>query len=773
MTYDSVEGKALIAGGAGFIGKCDNEDLDDAREYLDENGNKDITNYIYNFVASFRNKIPILFFLLFYSQLICANVICTDFLVDSTITKAPVDTVEQKVHQLKDVVVKASAIQQKGDRTHVFITKEMRRGTVSAAQMLGNLPGFFFNMGEGELTYSNSKNIVVLEDSVEKDINYLKNIQHIRYDRIEIIDHPQGRYQGYDVLINLHRKEHYQGYEGNAAYTQNYKFNKDNGKKFTYNGMSSYISFVRNKWNFYANVKNNFSQNATNFYWENKFPLNEFTERTLEPASDGKMRTAYVRNTNLAGSVDYTINSKRSLSFIYNFNLNGSNTYNSYLIEQIAYSDNVERRRTIGMDYRNHHKEIAHAVGAYYRDYSYRIKWNTYINYRYLPTKNLDDNHKTSGFEMHNHFDDRMNYFRYALNGETWLLNNKVNVAAAYMLTFKNYERSDHDTDRLLNKNHYWRNLFSASTTYDFTTNPCASISGWVELVREKMGETVYHDHPFGGSMMLFYRYGNKGNWLRFNYDCNVEYPDQSSSSSYGYFTDSLTWVSGNPALKTGVVHTFRFWADFLRTFNLQCGVKYAPKAFCSIHEARYGNLANGMESYYSASCMQNTRFVDWWGSFSLTKRLWKDFVLKIDASIDKMCSRYKDIKNHAYASSVTTSMNYYNRKWDLNCTLMYAYTRNVTLAPQYTFVRASEWPMLSIQKFWLDRHLSLMAVYSGMFNLFPTSSKSHTDSPALLSYTQENTFGQQRNYLQIGFIYYFRGGKSVRQYNKQMADEK
>ena len=90
------------------------------------------------------------------------------------------------------------------------------------------------------------------------------------------------------------------------------------------------------------------------------------------------------------------------------------------------------------------------------------------------------------------------------------------------------------------------------------------------------------------------------------------------------------------------------------------------------------------MESYYSASCMQNTRFVDWWGSFSLTKRLWKDFVLKIDASIDKMCSRYKDIRNHAYASSVTTSMNYYNRKWDLNCTLMYAYTRNVTLAPQY-----------------------------------------------------------------------------------------
>ena len=104
MTYDSVEGKALIAGGAGFIGKCDNEDLDDAREYLDENGNKDITNYIYNFVASFRNKIPILFFLLFYSQLICANVICTDFLVDSTITKVPVDTVEQKVHQLKDVI---------------------------------------------------------------------------------------------------------------------------------------------------------------------------------------------------------------------------------------------------------------------------------------------------------------------------------------------------------------------------------------------------------------------------------------------------------------------------------------------------------------------------------------------------------------------------------------------------------------------------------------------------------------------------------------------
>ena len=89
----------------------------------------------------------------------------------------------------------------------------MRRGTHSIGELLGNEPHFFFQRGDNKLTHNNSGNIVLLVDSVEKDLSTL-NMHHLRYDYVEIVDHPTGRYQGYDVLINLHTKKDYEGYEG-------------------------------------------------------------------------------------------------------------------------------------------------------------------------------------------------------------------------------------------------------------------------------------------------------------------------------------------------------------------------------------------------------------------------------------------------------------------------------------------------------------------------------------------------------------------------------
>lgn len=116
---------------------------------------------------------------------------------------------------LKEVSVVASNVRTEGDRTTAFITKEMRRGARNTAQMLGNIRGLTWNAVDNSVEYNGKRNIIVLVDSLEKGYSYVMNLHHARFERVEIIDQPKGKYEGYDALINLVTKKNYEGYEGN------------------------------------------------------------------------------------------------------------------------------------------------------------------------------------------------------------------------------------------------------------------------------------------------------------------------------------------------------------------------------------------------------------------------------------------------------------------------------------------------------------------------------------------------------------------------------
>jgi hypothetical protein len=232
---------------------------------------------------------------------------------------------------------------------------------------------------------------------------------------VEIIDHPQGLYRGYDVLINLHRKEHYEGYEGLVLGRTDFKLNKNDGKKFSHYHVGGNYSWVKDKWNFYIGLGNGFNQSSGDYYWENKYPFHKFTERTLPPDNDKKIHTYFSRYTSVSTSIDYTISKTRSFSLSYSFYPSSSNNYDNYQIER-TYDDEQKPVETVEYDNRNHNRNTEHAVGAYYRDYSRKVKWNTFINYRYNPSKSRSDSHRSTGYSLNNHFKDRMQYFRTGCN---------------------------------------------------------------------------------------------------------------------------------------------------------------------------------------------------------------------------------------------------------------------------------------------------------------------------------------------------------------------
>ena len=120
-----------------------------------------------------------------------------------------------KTTTLSEVVVIGDSVFHYPDKDVYRITKHMRKGSYNTAQMLDKVPGLSYNYATKSLSYLGDKNIIILVDSVEKDVEYIKNLRHIRFSKVEVIQNPRGKYESYDAIINLCRKTDYEGYENN------------------------------------------------------------------------------------------------------------------------------------------------------------------------------------------------------------------------------------------------------------------------------------------------------------------------------------------------------------------------------------------------------------------------------------------------------------------------------------------------------------------------------------------------------------------------------
>ena len=119
---------------------------------------------------------------------------------------------------LDEVVVKHQTVKRSAQGDLITITKDMRLGARNTGELLGNIPGAMYNSINRSLSFYGSRNIIVLVDSIEHDFNYIARLNQKRFDKINITYNPSGKYRGYDAVINLKTRPHYQGYDGNVEF---------------------------------------------------------------------------------------------------------------------------------------------------------------------------------------------------------------------------------------------------------------------------------------------------------------------------------------------------------------------------------------------------------------------------------------------------------------------------------------------------------------------------------------------------------------------------
>lgn len=286
---------------------------------------------------------------------------------DSTGVAEEADTIKYSV-KLGDVEVKASNLTRRGGKDVYVVTDDMKRGLYNAGQLLSRVNGVVYNPITTDITYLGSKNVVILLDSVPKPADYIKRLSPDRFDRIDVINFPTGKYLGYDVLINYHSRPTYKGYESNL-FSQAYALpgNKlGHGKWLQRNDAYADFTYTNGKWNIAAWMSDKWNRSAGQSGYANYYPANHFKESTVTTGRHAP--TTLSRTNEMPGflAVDYEINKLQSVSVQWSFAGEDWSTRNDYRLA----TENTLTHATDTIDYRTRshtHGAWRNTFGAYYR----------------------------------------------------------------------------------------------------------------------------------------------------------------------------------------------------------------------------------------------------------------------------------------------------------------------------------------------------------------------------------------------------------------------
>ena len=102
-----------------------------------------------------------------------------------------------------------------------------------------------------------------------------------------------------------------------------------------------------------------------------------------------------------------------------------------------------------------------------------------------------------------------------------------------------------------------------------------------------------------------------------------------------------------------------------------------------------------------------------------------------------------------------------------------YIYERRFSVSPQSHAKWNFEYPQVYVMRTFFKDRLEVTLNLRTMFHFTNCTKHTYIDSPALFAHSYNNNYDRQTNNLVLHLRYRFAGGKSVRQFRKEMSYEK
>jgi len=245
---------------------------------------------------------------------------------------------------LNAVTLKTKSNSVKVDKEVFTVTRKLKLAAANTDDVLDKLQGVSYDRYNNQIKVDGQTQIKILVDGLEKDENYIRNLNPDRLKKVEIIRDPAGKYalDGYTAVINVILKKNYTGIELNLSEQPIIDSDvADKSYLMPMNNANIGLNYTYNKWNVYGNYRaysNDFNFPSTTVY---KYANGDKIDKHNNNGENNFFKNAI--NDHITLGVDYYMNPRNTISFESGFN----NTFfdkdqfkSSYLVDE-SLSNNV------------------------------------------------------------------------------------------------------------------------------------------------------------------------------------------------------------------------------------------------------------------------------------------------------------------------------------------------------------------------------------------------------------------------------------------------
>lgn len=536
---------------------------------------------------------------------------------DSTSTPSANFSLEK---ELKDVVVVADMVSRNASKETIFITDSLRKGTVSAIQLLAKLPGITTDWGTDEVNVGKDKNVPIVINGKEVKREYAISLNPKRIKKVEIMRYPAGKYSDYPVVLNIELADDYKGWDV-STFTRNlYSFrNKHSNRE----AIGTSFTYTLPKVNLYGSLSFNHRQN----YDVSGYEYSSMSDLMIKSESaDYKKPNISTRNNmgSFSLGADYRLSNNQILSAQAWIERKGTKQNDSF---SVFNNDKFYELNSL-----DDFKTDDYTIGLFYKG-----KFANHLNLSSELIYNRYDIHEDRIYSEKDNivlspYKGNKNYWRYYLSAN-YYLGNKVSLWADYTQIWKDYSNSDRNENIVLYNSKETRSKLMGAISYQPFRNFNALLGSHLLTVKDENQQTAVSEKHTSW-MPLFKGYWKPVKWmyLQYNYFCDVEYPNLDQLSTVRWQVNDVLWHRGNSELKPRIMHYSEITVNFVNIVKIDYMYKqskdeiidyyqqeedktYQTQANCNYRHNYLGmegdyNLGNGVELSFVANYQWYHRYM-------------------------------------------------------------------------------------------------------------------------------------------------------------------
>ena len=605
---------------------------------------------------------------------------------DSTSTPSANFSLEK---ELKDVVVVADMVSRNASKETIFITDSLRKGTVSAIQLLAKLPGITTDWGTDEVNVGKDKNVPIVINGKEVKREYAISLNPKRIKKVEIMRYPAGKYSDYPVVLNIELADDYKGWDV-SAFTRNlYSFrNKHSNRE----AIGTSFTYTLPKVNLYASLSFNHRQN----YDVSGYEYSSMSDLVIKSeAADYKKPNISTRN-NMGGfslGADYRLSNNQILSAQAWIERKGTKQNDSF---SVFNNDKFYELNSL-----DDFKTDDYTIGLFYKG-----KFANHLNLSSELIYNRYDIHEDRIYSEKDNivlspYKGNKNYWRYYLSAN-YYLGNKVSLWADYTQIWKDYSNSDRNENIVLYNSKETRSKLMGAISYQPFRNFNALLGSHLLTVKdENQLKAVSEKHT--SWMPLFKGYWKPVKWmyLQYNYFCDVEYPNLDQLSTVRWQVNDVLWHRGNSELKPRIMHYSEITVNFVNIVKIDYMYKQSKDEIIDYY------LQEEDKTYQTqANCNYSHNYLGMEGDYNLGKGVELSFVANY-----QWYHRYmKDDTKH------------FGRTWYLDTQFLWNVPKTKLSFMASYFLRHDKLPLLQGKQYYEEEKLFVGTSYSLLKGKLPIS---------------------------------------------------